>query len=447
MRAGETAQARSTFVEVAGIARRRGSAQGVALAALGACGPQIVSGRVDAQLVGLLEEALEALGDQDDVLRSRLLARLAIELSFSPGHVAKRAAFSREAVALARRVSDANALSAALHARHWSDWQPDNLSERLLIATELLQLARASGDRRIEMEGHRWRMMDLLEMGQVEDVDDELHAYAALAAERRRPAELWYVHLYAAMRFLLAGQYREAREESRAAFDFGSKIDDMNVHGFTLVMAVMARDVGRLDQVEKAVGDNVRRYETIPGWQALWALILIETGHKEAARERFERVAVDEFASIPRDGSWLGAMTYSAEVAVALGDTARAAQLYERLRPFADRNVVIGFAVACLGSSSRPLALLASALGRHDDAVRHFETALTMNERMGARPFLARTQVEYGEMLLGRSPDDPAAGIELLRQGLAGAEELGLRVVRDRARRLLQTLEPAGVGA
>jgi DNA-binding SARP family transcriptional activator len=445
MRAGETASARATFVQAAGIARSRGSAAGLALAALGACGPHIVSGRADPELVRLLEEALELLGDQDETLRSRLLARLAIELSFSAGHVAEREAYSSEAVALARSVSDANALSAALHARHWSDWQPDNLSERLMIATELLQLARATGDRRIEMEGHRWRMMDLLEMGQIEDVDEELHAYAQLAAERRRPAELWYVHLYTAMRFLLAGRYEEAREESQAAFDFGSKIDDMNAHGFTLVMAVMARDLGWLDKVERLVGDNVRRYETIPGWQTLWALILLESGNEDAARETFEHVAADDFSSIPRDGSWLGAMTYSSEVAVGLGDTARAQQLYDRLRPFADRNVVIGFAVACLGSTSRPLALLAASLGRHDDAVRHFEAAISMNERMGARPFLARTQLEYGELLVGGTPDERAAGIELLRQGLATAEELGLRAVRDRARHLLQVTEPERV--
>jgi hypothetical protein len=210
-------------------------------------------------------------------------------------------------------------------------------------------------------------------------------------------------------------------------------------------MAVMARDLGWLDKVERLVGDNVRRYETIPGWQTLWALILLESGNEDAARETFEHVAADDFSSIPRDGSWLGAMTYSSEVAVGLGDTARAQQLYDRLRPFADRNVVIGFAVACLGSTSRPLALLAASLGRHDDAVRHFEAAISMNERMGARPFLARTQLEYGELLVGGTPDERAAGIELLRQGLATAEELGLRAVRDRARHLLQVTEPERV--
>ena len=64
---------------------------------------QMSGGVVDAGVVALLEEALAALGDSDDALRARLLARLAMELSFAEQRGA-RAALSADALRLARGV-------------------------------------------------------------------------------------------------------------------------------------------------------------------------------------------------------------------------------------------------------------------------------------------------------------------------------------------------------
>ena len=55
-----------------------------------------------------------------------------------------------------------------------------------------------------------------------------------------------------------------------------------------------------------------------------------------------------------------------------------------------------------IGSVARYLGILASAMSRWDDAARHFEDALAMNARMGARPWLAHTQEDYVRMLLDR---------------------------------------------
>ena len=46
---------------------------------------------------------------------------------------------------------------------------------------------------------------------------------------------------------------------------------------------------------------------------------------------------------------------------------------------------------------------------RWEEAAQHFEDALAMNARMGARPWLAHTQHEYAVMLLARDqPGDRA---------------------------------------
>lgn len=114
------------------------------------------------------------------------------------------------------------------------------------------------------------------------------------------------------------------------------------------------------------------------------------------------------------------------ELAYSLGDASRAAVLHERLSPYADR-VAVSCPEISIGSVSRYLGLLASTLARWDDAERHFRDALAMNERIGARPWLAHTQDDYARMLLalGR-PGDAETARGLLDQALATYRDLGM---------------------
>ena len=98
---------------------------------------------------------------------------------------------------------------------------------------------------------------------------------------------------------------------------------------------------------------------------------------------------------------WVPSVTLLAEVCAALRDGVRAASLYRLLLPYAGRNVVVGLS-DCYGAAARYLGLLATAMRRWDTAARHFDEALEMNTRMGARPYVALTQRDYAVMLLER---------------------------------------------
>jgi tetratricopeptide (TPR) repeat protein len=114
-------------------------------------------------------------------------------------------------------------------------------------------------------------------------------------------------------------------------------------------------------------------------------------------------------------------MAMLSDLAVGLGDSDRAALLYEELLPYAASNVVVGMAVTCLGSVSRFLGKLAALLGRVDDAASHFERALEANRALKAPVLVAHTQLDYAAAL---GPGERAAELIDDASRLAAASEL-----------------------
>jgi hypothetical protein len=94
--------------------------------------------------------------------------------------------------------------------------------------------------------------------------------------------------------------------------------------------------------------------------------------------------------------------------------------------PYAERNVVCHPGCAT-GSVSRYLGLLATLLGRFEDGSSHFEDALVLNARMGARPWLAHTQEDYARLLLERGePGDREKAQTLLDAAVTTYRELDM---------------------
>jgi tetratricopeptide (TPR) repeat protein len=78
---------------------------------------------------------------------------------------------------------------------------------------------------------------------------------------------------------------------------------------------------------------------------------------------------------------------------------------------------------------------------RWQDAERHFEAALEMNRRIGARSWLAHTQVDYARMLSARAEaGDPERALELARRALDGHRNLGMESYAAEAARLERSL-------
>jgi DNA-binding SARP family transcriptional activator/tetratricopeptide (TPR) repeat protein len=435
-RAGDTPASKQSFRAAAELPGAGDRPEQLARAALGYGGRFMWdASRGDEYRVSLLERALAAFPKVDSELRVKLLARLAggplRDARFPPE---RRAAMSEEAVAMARRLGDPATLAYALGGYVVGHFSPDLLREHLEVATELIRVARDVGDKEREVDGHEFRLGALIELGEIEAARKEIEAMAKLAEELRQPAHAWFVSVWTTLLVLLEGRFAEAEGLIANTHKAGERAQDWEADlSYALQLFILRREQGRLEEMQELVARSVDQYPTYPAWSCFQALVEAELGREAKARETFERLAADDFAVLPFDEEWVVSLTFLAETARLLDDTQRATTLYGLLLPYADR-VALSYPDVSTGSASRYLGVLAAMIGRPDDAESHFEDALAMNSRIGARPWVANTQYDYARTLLDRdAPGDAGRAEELIESCLRTCKELGMPALEARA--------------
>jgi DNA-binding SARP family transcriptional activator len=430
-RAGRRGDARAALAEAAELARAQGDPDLLARAAHGHGGVAVVIAAPDPETVRLLEEALAATPAGDLATSARLLARLSIELYYSDA--ARARDLSVLAVERARRADDPAALAAALNAHRVALWSPQLADERLAVAGDLVAAAEAAGDREAVLQGRNWRVVDLLELGQIREAAAEIDAYEALADAVALPHFRWYVPLWRATLALLAGRWGDARELSERALALGRQADDPNAPLFVGIQRRLSlyarRCLGEIDRARLVEGGAASPAGA--EWLAYVALIDAETGKAEDARRLVRELSRDGFAM---DANWHAACIL-ADAAVLVADRDATAALYALLEPHARLFPVIARAVACLGSAEYYLGRLAGLLGRHDEAVARMRRAVAENERAGAGPHAASALLRLGETLTHGGEHDSAR--DVLQQAAKRADALDMPRVAADAGRLL----------
>ncbi|HTF38014.1 MAG TPA: hypothetical protein VK651_06880 [Blastocatellia bacterium] len=430
-KAGNNAKAREAFLQAADIARKRGAPEQLARAALDIGMGMAGSGKVDEVQVSMLKEALSALSEEDSALRVRLLAQLSLALYYSPE---LRDDLNHQAVEMARRVDDPEATVAALYGKHLILEGTPSVEERLAVATEILGIAERGGNKEMEVQIRYRRILDLMELAEMPAVDAEIEAYARLAEELRQPRYLWVTPFLKGSRALSEGRFEDCAQLAREAMAIGQRAQDPTAPlMFETLINVLRMVQGQVEDREQAILRYIENFPEIPSMRATLANLYFRLGRRDDAQREFDQVAADDFATLPRDTSWVVTMANLAYVCSYINDVRRAAILYDQLLPYAPRQCVIGGSAIGTGSILRFLGILATTLSRWEDAVAHFEGALLMNTRIGAIPFGALTQQEYGAMLLKRGePGDREKAHQILDQALATGKEIGMQgLIRD----------------
>jgi len=423
IRRGEAVAGKESCREAATLARTLGDAELGARAAL-TYGGVFVFGVVDPVLVGMLEESLEALPPGDSALRARLLARLAAALQPSPKGD-EPVAVAREAIATARRLGDKTALLDTLYAAVAGLMDIIDWAETRALNLEVEQLAVAAGDRERLLRTHLRLAVCHLGVGETDACDARLTAFEALAAELRAPWYAWWAGMLRAVRATMQGHFAEAerlageaRDAGRAAgHEAAERIWITNREGWL-------RAADRHEEM-LAWDPESRRSRAVvylaPAWQSMGSAVTYARVERVADARIYADLLPETFHATAN----LFAMYFVADAVAVGGPRELALDFYERIKPLRDRCVMLGLSyVSWEGPWARVLGLLAAALERWDEAWPYFEDAIARCRRMNARPYLARTEYEYGRARLASG--DRTRARELIASARQAAGELGM---------------------
>ncbi len=398
-------------------------------------------GQTDPERLETLRAALELLSDEDTAIRAELLAILAVELSWSADWE-ERHAIAEKSVAMARRVGEpatlVRVIARAFHAvfvPHTHELRGQWAKEALDVTAELLDpdLRGLALDRAMQ-----W----CLDAGDVNRLDELLAEQLLLVDRLGEPVLRFDAMLLRAIRTLVTAPLDESQltvdELLRVGTEFG-RVNEVTATWGTLA-AVLAMRRGEHADMIPLIEAATRDYPELPVVNAALAQLYCELGQSEEAHSLLDAAAAAGFASLPRDRTWISAIGGWADTAATLHANEAALTLYDELCSFADQVIS-----PVMGPSEGPvgyhLGLLASALGRYEEAEAHFVQSENTCRRLGATFWLARNHIAYAEMLQVRaSNDDLDHALRLVDESLSASRAEGYGHLERRATDLLSAI-------
>ena len=123
-------------------------------------------------------------------------------------------------------------------------------------------------------------------------LDDEIAAFTELAERLRRPRYRWLAANARVMRALWQGRFADAEAGIEAALAFADRIEDPNVRlNPSIQLFLLRREQGRLEEQEWPVRMVATRFPDSPVPRTFLALLCVDLGRLDEAREAFEAVA------------------------------------------------------------------------------------------------------------------------------------------------------------
>jgi DNA-binding CsgD family transcriptional regulator len=376
----------------------------------------------------LCARAIRAVPADDAALRARLLARQAI-FAAENGAGNRARELSAEALALAKRSDDPDALLDGIHARHLSLCAPQFLAERRELAMRACQVASRARQPLAELWGHVWLVDAAFQAGDLAAVDHELGVIEQLAAYHKHSLAWWHLHRLRATRAALVGELDAARAHNEAARAVAAQIGAVSTIGMyysflgqlALLRGVIDRDTGQ------AILTMIRQAPPIPLVRVFAPQIHALLGDGDLARATFE-----EFRYVPGTVEvglrWAALINQIGFVALMLDDTETADRVYQELSGLAPTYAGDGSGLVFSGGSGqRVVGDLALATGRVEEAIRRYTDAIEMNARIGARPFLALSRLGLAKALLAKAdPSDLPTARALIANAAAEFRRLDL---------------------
>jgi tetratricopeptide (TPR) repeat protein len=393
-----------------------------------------VVGTPDPAGAATCEQALAALGGDNPALRARVLAGLAYYRALSESQGIAASALAEEALDLAHEAGDPDALALALFVRAICLTGSVHVEERIRLADELLELSVTTDNMFHRSQGLRVRAPARLELTDIAGFDADVAAIEDVGTELRS----WYCMALAAewktLRAMMQGRFADAERHAAEVMEHGGREQNF-VNVWTTQMFFLYGELGRFADIYPVAKPAIDANPGIVAFTAGLALMELEIGMVDEALARYEAIAADGFAIVPRDATWTACLTVLSEICAGRSDAPRAQALYDLLLPRRGSLAVWVWGVACAGSIDRYLGMLAATMGDAKKAAEHYEAALVQEKSVGAAPLVARTSYWFGRSLVGSADEaERERGRLLLEESRRSADELGMAALANAAK-------------
>ncbi|MET1001241.1 MAG: hypothetical protein ABWZ15_05470, partial [Acidimicrobiia bacterium] len=338
---------------------------------------------------------------------------------------------TRAGVAMAERLGSPALLAQSLNAVIVAGKIPDALSIQLDAARRLVALDDDEVPADMRAAGHAHLLRLSLHAGAIDNFAAEV-ADAVEAAEQRRDPTIRTLLAWAeATAAFFAGDLNgtekralDAAARHQRTGAWGS-IEALGIH-----LELCYRELGRLAEIDDTLRSMIGEMAP-PAMRLLSAMVAVGQGRIEVARERFALAP----PIVPLDYAWLTYTVNRAYVAAAIDDP-EIDDLYARLAPYRSHVVVLDGSFACYGAVEYYLGLLAQA---RDGtlAAEHFALANSVHDRIGARPWAARSRLALSRVLTRADPDRATAVLDEIDRVVAGTELDVIRVAAEQVREQL----------
>jgi DNA-binding SARP family transcriptional activator len=399
-RAGRRDEARRVFLEAADEAKAAGDGGLVADIAIAAAPRYITLDEFHTRHADLVDEALAT--SVSDPRRQAWLLSTAGASHYYEGNRGDEV-YAKRAFALARRFSDPEVQAAGLVTyRRWLTHDAVRADERLALSRELMTLCREQRLDRIVGFACRGLLVDLMEAGRLDEFDEQLVEFAALADAHGMPADIYWLNALRATRALMRSPDAYTEELVNAAHTLGNSLQQWDASGtFVLQMFALRYQQDRVREIRAGLEAPQPQSPRVIAGVAVLAAALVACGRAEAARPIVDKVLAGGELQLPHDNLWLGAVALISGTVAEIGTAEQRGLLRRELAPFAERWCIFGAGGAAFGTGHHWLGRLARADGDQVAATQHFDAAL------------ARSTAADAEYWAGVAHDDLAKVVEL----------------------------------
>jgi tetratricopeptide (TPR) repeat protein len=389
----------------------------------------------DTSVNPLFDDLLDLLPPGDSPLRARALAWKCVHESHDRRLMA-------EAVAMAHRTGDVDAVMASLDSAFWVEARGPDAVAMLRVAEQLNGLVRADGGYRPRSSwwGLRDLAWSLLRLGRRPEVDRTLADYHKQARESGQGMAINNCLLLQAAIATAEGRFVDSKRLAAEASHHGGRHNTVIALAYGAQILAARMEQGRVGDVLASLSQMDAVLNDIPAWRTMLAGALADAGEHEQAAVQLDGLLSGGESAIPHDATAPLAVRYLPELCRQLGHRVGAAMLLPRITPWAGQLLVVTHGLSIEGASDRSIGHLLATVGRFDEADDAYRSAADLERSARFAPLAARTEYWHARALIERNaPGDRPKATALLTEVVAVTSRSGMQLLNEQATALLKT--------